>query len=833
MPYSCKLGVAGVEYKSVAVIKKESVGADTRVEATNLLNWYRTDLRPFFEQHAPDVLQDLKNDAERLERLLVRPETITVCFLGHSGVGKSTLLNALVAGKDSILPAGGVGPLTALATEVRYSDRPSLRVSYHQRNRLWRLIFALENIEKHTTTSIPQRDTIPLAELEQEERDEIQAQESTQAEEVFSPESNARALIRQAQQIVAGDQFAERPLPYLIDALRFVFGLAAEQLIQPDDAKRLEKAKQAFDLAKSGEAYECHDDNTGKFAQELKDHAAGFLAPIIEHIQVGWPSPLLRDGIILVDLPGVGMAGDIYRKITQHYIKGPARAVILTVDKSGLTADTIHLLSTSGYWQRLIGAVDDPSSDPCNLLVAVTRVDDVATEGWMNLPETAGQPKPRRRDYFAQTVTSFKDRMQQQTANQLGTLESYKNESLQQARNKALATILSGLQIHPLSAPEYRKLLQEDEDNPAFLKSEQETGIPQLSEALSQLAKQQQDITASEIQAVVKRFRDSTLEELRRIQSMYRDRTWERQVEEGLKQELEAFLATKRSERDLRAGSFREFLETTSKTTIKFLVAEARETAEDTVNLFLRTLQDAHWKTLKAAATRGGAFEGKRNINIPEEVASAFQTPMAGVWSTKLLTNVRERTTQYASDQTQLVNELCDWARTRAQTDVQANLLKQQRQRIARRAEQMKQVGKEAVGELRNTVKTKISEAIRKPIDTACKQFVAKGGGTGPGTKRKIIELFEDLARTSTKAAQEPAVRILERNFNIVRAEIKEEFDNWGDPLQETADLILQKRIQQLDQSSEADRKAMIGTIDTLLAGASLATHAPSLPTHA
>jgi GTPase SAR1 family protein len=71
--------------------------------------------------------------------------------LGASGVGKSTLINALVAGKELILPSGGVGPLTALAMEVRYGEVPSFEAEYHTARNLWQGIgFPLER--GHATT---------------------------------------------------------------------------------------------------------------------------------------------------------------------------------------------------------------------------------------------------------------------------------------------------------------------------------------------------------------------------------------------------------------------------------------------------------------------------------------------------------------------------------------------------------------------------------------------------------------------------------------------------------------------------------------------------------
>ena len=64
-------------------------------------------------------------------------EELAICFLGDSGIGKSTLINALVAGKEMVLPSGGIGPLTALAMEVRFGEEPALEAEYHAANKLW------------------------------------------------------------------------------------------------------------------------------------------------------------------------------------------------------------------------------------------------------------------------------------------------------------------------------------------------------------------------------------------------------------------------------------------------------------------------------------------------------------------------------------------------------------------------------------------------------------------------------------------------------------------------------------------------------------------------
>ena len=118
-----------------------------------LLAWFEHHAQPFFERNAKDRISGFKNDHERLKRLISESDKVTVCFLGNSGIGKSTLLNALAAGANQILPAGGIGPLTAQATEVYYSPSPSFHVTYHPRNHLWKVAFGLESRLNHQLKS--------------------------------------------------------------------------------------------------------------------------------------------------------------------------------------------------------------------------------------------------------------------------------------------------------------------------------------------------------------------------------------------------------------------------------------------------------------------------------------------------------------------------------------------------------------------------------------------------------------------------------------------------------------------------------------------------------
>jgi hypothetical protein len=135
---SCQAIVSWAPIKGVCLSRSRSAGM-------KLLDWYTKRARPFLEQHAQRDVTAIDQQALRVEHLTkTSDEEVAVCFLGNAGVGKSTLLNALVSERYDILPHGGVGPLTAQATVVRYAAAPYFKASYFPPKALNRILFILE-----------------------------------------------------------------------------------------------------------------------------------------------------------------------------------------------------------------------------------------------------------------------------------------------------------------------------------------------------------------------------------------------------------------------------------------------------------------------------------------------------------------------------------------------------------------------------------------------------------------------------------------------------------------------------------------------------------------
>jgi GTP-binding protein EngB required for normal cell division len=791
-----------------------------------LLSWFEDHARPFLEEHAKDRLASVDNDRDRLRKLLERTDRITVCFIGNSGIGKSTLLNALCAGERQVVPAGGIGPLTAQATEIHFSETPSFTVWYHKRKMLWRIGFALEQRLDHVNKpkkGEKNKDGGFHEELNEEEKKDILDEVATQSNDEDPTRDPTEDYTKQARQIVTGNQFNQKPLQYLTDALRQACGykMRWNSALDPEDLGRIARVKEILELAKSDKpVIAIQSDDPRVFTEKLTEHAAGFLSPLIQRIEVYWSSDLLKHGIVLVDLPGVGIAQDTYREITKRYVREQARAIVLVVDHRGPTEATIELLRNSGYWDRLVGAADDPKSDPCYMLIAVTRVDDVANSEWTETAHLPREQRPKKKAVFAGVVERLKPNIQGQLTAQLGRITSNDNETVQHARETAVKYLLERLEIHPISAPEYRKLRANDEEDPPFLPDIATTGIPELSRSMVRLCEQDRLLRRQALQEVSERLFRSIVGELQIVRSQWQDRDRAAAEAEKLRLALDVMLGPKEKEYLLRIGAFREFLEATVQTKIRELVLEARSVAEAEVNNYLIELRSERWNTLRAAVRRGGVwlYGRGRVINLPDDITNYFQEPMAAVWGQKLLKVIRKRTSELADDISMMVEQICVWARDNGGAQVNASLLERQQQRVTDQVAQLRQVGKEAVDELRNVVKQKLMDVIKKPVKKACEDFVARGDDIGLGVKLRILELFETLAKRATTAAEKPAIEVLQFNFSEVREEIRVAFEEWGDPLQETANLIVEKQEDRLKRSDAQRRGKILAEVEEIIA---------------
>jgi hypothetical protein len=798
-----------------------TVERDSIAKSQALCHWYESSVRGFFQEHLADIVAPLDDEVRRLKGLADQSAETVVCFVGASGIGKSTLLNAIVAQEKTVAPSGGVGPLTALATEVRYSDVPRLRAEYHPKKHLWRVAAAL-NFQVERDRKVQHAEQTGEAELalDEAERKEIEEEVS----EVLKPENEGGSrrmdeFLRMARLLVTGSQHEHRETDYLADALSVACAVKARWGTTPteDDAKRIARIRDALQMAaKSQPLVKEQGADARAFRETLREHAAGFLSPLIQRIEVGWPSDTLKSGLVLVDLPGVGVAGDVYKKETQKFVREKARAVVLVVDRAGPTEPVMEVLRTTGYWDRLLLSSDDPGADPCSLVMAVTRVDDVATEDWYNIdPDEEGRRPRSKSQVFDDVRVRLRDGMRSQFVQQLASFTFTNGDgsgAIRQGRESAGRTLLESLQIHPVSAIEYRRLLADNDDDRPFLREPDQSGVPALTKELVALATLQGSRRAERIRSLSHRIAETIWDQLDTIEAAWLSNRAAEEAER-IRAALQVVLRDKKRDFDGRRASFRTFLNQTVPEKIKVAVHEAKDEAQRGVHRYLRALQDAHWATLRAAVQRGGTYYGARHINLPSDIALRFQDPVAAVWSQSLLKDIRKETYTLATDIRQMVEEVCDWASREERAYVDEKVIEAQKKLVSSQVERLRDVGKEAIDELRNVVKVKVVESIERPIRDACEKFVAEGNHIGPGVKARILELFQDLAANATDAASRPTQKTLLKHYETVNAEIHSAFKEWGDPLEAAGNAIVERHEDRVKRSDSQKRGKVLAAI--------------------
>jgi hypothetical protein len=511
----------------------------------------------------------------------------------------------------------------------------------------------------------------------------------------------------------------------------------------------------------------------------------------------------------------VGISGDVFREVTRRWVRERAEVVVLVVDHRGITEPVAELLRKSEFLTRLLYSVEDPTSDPV-LMVAIVKVDDIAESQY------ATDRTRRKRVHFAEICQQFEPLIREQVRSQLEGVWS-SSEGLRETKAKVLENILGTLQVHPLSAIQYRKALVDDEDDRSFLCDPVESNVPRFQESLRALLLKRR----AEHRQRLNELRDNFLSHIQTIlhvtQLQWEEETRASDEAQQLRDDLAVFMEPLRKELHVRQGEFRSFLKRSIPQRIADLVSAAKAKAEAEIRRYLHRLGSAHWATLRASVRHGGRFSGATDIDLPREFALRFEEPIAEAWSKQILLDIRRETRQYAADCVALVEQVVDWARQQG-ARVKPSLVEAQYQAIKADAAKLHSVGREMVDELRDEAKNRLIDAIDGPIRTGCRLFVNRNAHVGTGVKKRILELFSELAEQVPATAEKPAAAILTQLFREVVKQISTVFESRQDPLKEAAEAIVSSQEDYLKRSDAQKRRKILAELQGVLASC------PSLP---
>jgi GTP-binding protein EngB required for normal cell division len=538
-------------------------------------NWYRAQAGPLLRELDAAASEGFERDLVRLrERSTTLHEPATICVVGKSGIGKSTLINALVGESVSVVPAGGVGPLTAHALRIRSGSKRRLTVSYHGANQLWRLIFSLKQMFPDAGIQLSDVDRTAAEgqgvvedsggeappDLIADAPGNDSAGERRSAEAQDARLERARSFRKMAQLIVGGDQNVELPIAYLAQALRSVMPRAKQDgfTVRPEHAENLSEVRQA--LAMQGQSRVFDDGNETEFRRILRRHAAGNLSPLISEFLLEYPSDLLDSGLQFVDLPGTGIASDTFRERAREWMTEHARAVLVVVDHRGVDESVAQILHESNFLNSLLYYSDDMPQERPILMAAITKLDDIARSEYSNADREQRMPMV---EYFKQAGEKARQVVRNGIQEQLekaslgGAQRGDEGVGISPAKSEAMAGLIARMEIFPVAATDYRDLSMRDEEVSTTLKRLEDTNIPQLKQYLKNFSGQLRRDREQQLLSAAVGLHDRVTLALKVQQESWAGRAMERGVEQRLGEKLRVFLEPLRADFHRRQGQMR------------------------------------------------------------------------------------------------------------------------------------------------------------------------------------------------------------------------------------------------------------------------------------
>ena len=403
-------------------------------------------IQPVLEQFArregpvKNVVTRWQQELETIRAYADHHQHVAVAFVGGTGAGKSTLINALI--EADVLPTHSFQTCTSAAMLLRHAAR-----------KRWRA----------TLRFLPE--TVWLQEKQafmEEARQSIESGQSAFTYQDFLYKAWALHRPRRGQP----------PMPFTLSDLMV---LLEEPL--PDSVRQL-LTPEPLELR-------------AKTPEELKEQLRKYLTaesplwPLVQEVHIEGPIPLLEAGLHLIDLPGLNDANPVRERIARDYLK-QAEFICLTFNTGrGLTREVIDLMKDQQFINQIV--MDGKVSA---LAFVTTRADDYQPALERQYLQLSEEVSPQALN------TAREQQIRQIILRQLSELtlwfsNRYKVSAASREVVQLIADTLSQSPIFITSALNYL-LLQNHKPSthPAFL-TEDTTGVPLLQAYIGKIAQSQ------------------------------------------------------------------------------------------------------------------------------------------------------------------------------------------------------------------------------------------------------------------------------------------------------------------------------------------------------
>ncbi len=511
-----------------------------------------------------------------------RPQ-VSISLVGGTGAGKSTLLNALLDAR--ILPVSNMRACTAAISEVGYreGDRYEADIQFISREEWQR-------------------------EIEQLWADVADARQGGNDEP--GPDAEGLAIPR-----VARDKLWAVYRPTLD---------ADPALFDPYDLNEAPEIRRALDAGIERVASDDLEDFRKQISVYLDSRHRYW--PIVRSVRIRGPFDSLRNGVTLVDLPGINDPNEAREEVTRKYLKTCRFVWIVFNIKRVLTKDTMSLMQSEDFLRQIV--MDGRASA---LTLVGTASDDVDLETGreeFGLDENSTE---------SDVILKRNAAVRVEVGRQLGELSDHlvRIAGEDAKRGKALARAFNQSKAFTISAREYMRLRGLAKTRPSGLDTLEQTEVLQLRahldaisaeygvEARAKAHHRQIDLLLKEIDGEMK-TQQAVLDQ--RIEFTQRQRKEVSAAVDNARTFLESRLQDAH-------GRYAQTLESDQAVLNERLKRATDRSAHELDEVFDRWSRMNH-NTLKATVRRGGAYTGSTGkYDLAGDLAKPILDSITFAWS--------------------------------------------------------------------------------------------------------------------------------------------------------------------------------------------------------
>jgi hypothetical protein len=555
--------------------------------------WLKEHGSPCLTEQHQSLLEGWHQELTAAENLLERKPELPIAFLGPSQQGKSSLINALL-GENILAVGASVGACTCVITSIHHHLSPEFRAEI---------------------------DFISLKDW----KSELRAMQEAMSAKPSDDDTEADRKEWEAEQKAAHEKFISvyRQEPPA-DLAPFIDH--ATLGLPPQIAAPMSSGEPVIIVEENARTLR---NNVRRYLVGREQHDDGQFWPLINRVRIYGNFPVLANGVVLVDLPGLNDPNPAREQVTKRYLDGARYLWLICNSQTGIDLVFTQLLRDNALLYRLYmeGRLDAFS-------VITTRIDDINLAAVL---EQMGRD-PDQYDNNHAPVLAFR-RNEITNHVQKNLMEIAHDIASRAERASVREDFFRRVQAIPVFPVSTNAYLHATERMPLYRGmqlSPEESYLPRLIAHLNTITQEQSYRT--QIEASYRRLK--LLHEqvdgffLNQIRSVELDSAAARKEWEALSGVAAHAVADGQSAlQELRIRSEAALAERVASFDQRLTELEGR--AGNALNAVFRSWESVHWRSLQAAMKRGGEWYSSstgREFNFSRDVARAYLDLLPFVW---------------------------------------------------------------------------------------------------------------------------------------------------------------------------------------------------------